>query len=229
MRWLLEFTNGQQVSLITKGLIGMIRPSAGFQLFRRGIIAADSNYLGATGPCLHFGNIVSSYEGIVFQFYNVDLKAYAGPYRLFFVQLGNTHGRQCVGTNETRCRWSGYGLDGASPYLNLYFGNSPTGESSDSPFMELHGDATSAYRGNSFDVWLMFEASLTDLNSIPVPLSRASWSWNSSAVKTNDNWVLTNPVYPANQIGTSTLIFPQWQINIHDTLWLTNAANCVCQ
>jgi hypothetical protein len=229
---------GKQYSASTT--FNVSRPTADFTLTVGGAIGADNNYflpnLGewATTPYLHFGNCVSGSEGIAFTFTNANLNGFTSfLYRFFFVQVGITQSRQCLGTNETHCRWSTNGLDTDYPYrdrssLSGYYINQLYGVASDSPAMQLHQDATEACRGDTFDVYLMFDPGVGGAGTIPVPLKKATWNWSGSAAKTNSSWTLVNPVYPSNVTGSDSLIFPQWTNNIANTPWTTNSSNCLC-
>ena len=234
----LAMVNGQRI--VAKQIFNVIRPTVDFSLTVRGVIGADTNYLvpgiyeWATTPYLHFGNASSGTEGVAFSFTNVNLNGFTGSfYQIFFVQVGQTESRQCVGTNETRCRWSSYGLDTSYPYQapsssGGFFINELFGETSDSPGIELNQDATEAHRGDTFDIYLMFEPGIGTPDSKPVPLKKASWSWSGGATATNSSWVLTSSNYPPSVSGADVFDYPQWTTNIANTLWTTNSSNCQC-
>ncbi len=214
----------------------VIRPPVDFSLTAVGTMGADTNYLPggfsdfATIPAIHLGYRSSGYEGVVFTYTNADLTGFSGLYyQFFFVQVGSTHGRQCVSNTETRCHWTSAGLDTAFPYpsgvLDGYFLKLTSGQVSDSPYMQLFSDATNGFRSDTFDMYLMFQA---DGESIPVPMKKVSWTWSGTATQTNGSWILLDPQYPVNGTGTNTFEFPLWTTNIASATWKTNSSACIC-
>jgi hypothetical protein len=137
---------------------------------------------------------------------------------------GHTSWAQLVTSTRTRKpvsgklqTLSGSGLDGTFPDLE------DIGDNSDSPLegLGVPCDYTSVSANDVFDSWILFKPTVSNVNTIYVPLKKVHWSWSGSATRGIgcSSWTIAARAQSADANGADTTVYPEWTTNIEDSEW----------